>query len=115
LGGETLEMLVVVAPQSATPGWETVSVPGLVGVTVTVAVPPGPSRMVWRIPGPLSVSSVPAGAGVPLWLAMMVMVCGCLVADRLPLIETVRQIVGLGGAGVGGAGVGGAGVGGAAG
>ena len=85
--GETLAMLMVVAAQPGRPRGETVSMPGLVGVTVTVAVPPGPSRTMRLIPGPFSSSFVLAGAGVPLWVAVMVMVCGRPEASRLPLIE----------------------------
>jgi hypothetical protein len=90
-------MLMVVAAQPRTPRTDTVSVPGLVGLSVTVAVPRGPSRTMRLTPGPLRSSVVPA-AGVPWWAALMVMVCGRPLAVRLPLIETVGQTsAGLGG------------------
>src|SRR5262245_46452450 len=75
-GGETLAMVTVVAAQPGTSRGETVSVPGLLGVRESAAVPPGPSRTTRVISGPLRTSSIPAGAGAPLWVAMIVIVCG---------------------------------------
>src|SRR5215468_3907241 len=83
-------MLIVVAAQPRTPGTDTVSVPGLVGLSVTAAVPRGPSRTIRLNPGPPRSSLAPA-AGVPLWAALMVTVCGRPLAVRLPLIETRGQ------------------------
>ena len=88
---ETLAMLIVVAAQPRIPRTEIASVPGLLGLTVMTALPRGPSRTMRLIPGPLRSSSVPAGTGVPLWVAVMVMVCGRPLASRLPLIETAGQ------------------------
>jgi hypothetical protein len=45
-------MLIVVAAQPRTSRTDTVSVPGLVGLSVTVAVPRGPSRTMRLTPGP---------------------------------------------------------------